>query len=150
MTPDPLAIVSEPMNPPMNTLQERVTDLGIPQIRYHLFLCATPTKAKCCDPVVGLETWEYLKSRLRELKLDQVAADSTTEEGSCIYRTKADCLRVCQQGPILVVYPDRIWYHSVTPIVIERIIQEHLLQQQVVTDYLFYNPADEATPTPKE
>ncbi|MGA1285083.1 MAG: ferredoxin, partial [Prochlorothrix sp.] len=77
---------------------EIVENLGIPHIRYHLFICADATKPKCCDPQVGLATWDYLKTRLRELKLDQVQVDPTTQEPGCVYRTKANCLRICQQG----------------------------------------------------
>ena len=122
-------------------LTETLENLGIPHIRHHLFICATPTKPKCCDPEVGLASWEYLKSRLRELKLDQVQVNATEQEPGCVYRTKADCLRVCQQGPIVLIYPDRVWYHSVTVEVMERIIQEHLLQQRIVEDFLLYRDA---------
>jgi (2Fe-2S) ferredoxin len=131
-------------------IAQMVSKLGIPHIHYHLLLCATPTKPKCCDPQQGLETWEYLKNRLRELKLDQVTVDSSLDKpvensldkpfSGCVYRTKVDCLRVCQQGPILLVYPDGIWYHSVTPEVMEEIIQEHLLKQHPLVSHIIYAP----------
>lgn len=115
------------------TLANQVQKLGLGQIQRHLFLCSTPTKPLCCNPEAGLVAWTYLKQRLVELNLARPSADRPT----CIYRTKADCLQVCQQGPILLVYPDGIWYHSVTPPVIERILQEHILGDQIVEDFLF-------------
>jgi len=115
------------------TLQTTVQRLGLEKVQRHIFLCADQTKPKCCSHEEGLESWNYLKRRLTELGLDQPKANPPC----LVFRTKANCLRVCCSGPILLVYPEGVWYQKATPIAIERIIQDHLLNNQVVEEYLF-------------
>ncbi len=107
-------------------LADKVEALGIRNARRHVFLCCDQAKPKCCDRERSLEAWSYLKRRLKELELST---------GGEVLRTKADCLRLCHAGPIALVYPDGVWYHSCDPPVLERILTEHLQGNRVVEEY---------------
>ncbi len=119
-----------------NEFDKAVDSLGIAKIRRHIFICADAAESKCCSREEGIEAWTYLKERLKALGLTGVSPS--------VFRTKANCLRVCRRGPIAVVYPEGVWYHSCSRTVLEQIIQRHVIGGEIVQQYAFArNPLSE-------
>jgi (2Fe-2S) ferredoxin len=117
----------ETVRPDLAGARQAAERVGIPSARRHIFLCCDQAKPKCCDRERSIVAWDYLKKRLAELGLSEAGG---------VQRTRANCLRVCESGPVAVVYPEGAWYGNCDPPVLERIIQEHLIGGRVVEDAL--------------
>jgi (2Fe-2S) ferredoxin len=114
------------MSDDRNELQAIAAQLGIGNYRRHVFLCTGP---RCCTPETGLAAWEALKALLKEQGLGSGP--------SACYRTKVGCLRICCQGPTMVVYPDGTWYHGMTAERMPQFVQEHLIEGRPIREWVF-------------
>lgn len=107
--------------------RKKAEKLRLSDARYTLVVCMDRKTGKCCCAKSMDEAWKYLKRRCKQWRKDDQAP---------ILRIKSGCIGVCRSGPIIGVFPDRVWYGACTPDVIDRIFDEHLRRGEIVNDHV--------------
>lgn len=92
----------------------------------HIFFCTNQREAgeACCNNHDAQKMRDYVKNKVKKLGL-------STEEDR-IRINSAGCLDRCESGPVLVVYPEAVWYTYVDESDLDEIIEEHLKNGRVV------------------
>ena len=99
-------------------LESIARSTGLGGFERHVFICTGP---HCAPTDLGLRAWDALKLGIKNANLAK----------EC-HRTKVGCLRLCTKGPIAVVYPEGVWYHSMDETGVQELISEHLIGDKFV------------------
>lgn len=93
--------------------------------KQHVFFCVNQREAEasCCNNHGAKEILDYAKDRIKNLKLNRKGE---------VRINLAGCLDHCNDGPVIVIYPEEIWYTYVDKKDIDEIIEEHLQNGRVV------------------
>jgi (2Fe-2S) ferredoxin len=131
----------------MERLESIAAALSITTARRHIFLCADQTNPKCAPREETHLLWSHLKSRLKALGVTSAPPawqgdmgsdpEPHSPGGGTVLRSKVDCLRICEQGCIAVVYPEGTWYAGLDIEKLDRIIDEHLIGGVPVGEFVF-------------
>lgn len=111
----------------------------MPPFTSHLFICCHRREAgNCrgsCDPVGNQALRNAFKGEVKRLKL-----------GPLVRANQSGCLDQCELGPVVVIYPQGIWYGGVTVADVPRILQETVIHGRILPDLLIADDRLNAPP----